>query len=83
MDTSACGKKKGQNRDISILNVSVCERKRDQVSQAADISPPRAQMILCSGGKSTENLHPSTSTASLLKYYSTTSETTGVKEILK
>ena len=31
-----------------------------------------------SGGKSTENLYSSTSTVTLLKYYSTTSKSTGV-----
>ena len=37
--------------------------------------------LIISGGKSTENLYSSTSAASLLKYYSITSKSTGVRKI--
>ena len=39
--------------------------------------------LISSGGKSTENLYSSTSTVTLLKYYSITSKSTGVRKILK
>ena len=39
--------------------------------------------LIISGGKSTENLYSSASAVSLLKYYSITSKSTGVRKILK
>ena len=42
-----------------------------------------ANMLTNSGGKSNENLYSSTSTVTLLKYYSITSKSTGVREVLR
>ena len=45
----------------------------------ADLCSGVAKPDSISGGKSAENLYSSTSTVTLLKYYSITSKTSGVK----
>ena len=58
----------GQNNKVLFIL-----RVRNLLKQKAGF-----RSVLTSGGKSTENLYSSTSTVTLLKYYSITSKSTGV-----